>query len=241
MATTVADLDCTKSGAVHLYQERVQELSCLIRRSLPYLHRTALRRVSNVADAEDVVQDALVSALTHVHQFRGQAQMSTWLISILINSARMKLRRRPRALHIPWDEKDRDQNDMSLSELVPDDRPGPEDICREWELSDLLVRMMKRLSPALRQTLKLRAVDGFSIRETANIMRVPEGTVKARMTRARTRLKRMVQAHIGAKRARSKGRRRPPSARLGECPPARLGECPPKFGNDGQSPCRPSP
>jgi RNA polymerase sigma-70 factor (ECF subfamily) len=233
MATTVADINYAKSGAVHLYQERVQELSCLISRSLPYLHRTALRRVSNVADAEDVVQDALLSALTHVDQFRGQAQMSTWLISILINSARMKLRRRPRQLHLSLDEKNRDQDDWALSELVPDGRPGPEDICRAWELSDLLVPLMKRLSPALRQTLKLRTVDGLSIRETANIMRVPEGTVKARMTRARTRLKQMVQDHIGRKRARSEGRRRPFSARLGECPP--------KFGNDGQSPCQPSP
>jgi RNA polymerase sigma-70 factor (ECF subfamily) len=211
MATTVADINCVESGAVQLYDNRVQELTCLATRSLPHLHRTALRRVGNVADAEDVVQDALLSALTHVDQFRGQARMSTWLTSIVINSARMKLRRRPRQVHIPLDEKDWDQDYLPFSELVPDDRPDPEDICRGWELSDLLVRLTKRLSPALRQTLKLRTVDGLSFRETANLMGVPEGTAKARMARARTRLKQMVQEQVGATRARSEGRRHPPS------------------------------
>jgi len=62
MATTVADINCAGSGTVHLYHEKVHELTCLISRSLPYLNRTALRRVGNVADAEDVVQDALLSA-----------------------------------------------------------------------------------------------------------------------------------------------------------------------------------
>ena len=202
MATTAADISSPECGAVQLYEARVQELTCLATRSLPYLHRTALRRVGNVADAEDAVQDALLSAYSHVEQFRGQAQMSTWLTSILINSARMKLRQRPSQLHIPLDEKDRDEDYFSLSELVPDNRPGPEDICQGWELSDLLVRLMERLSPRLRQTLKLRTVDGLSIRETAKIMRVPEGTVKARMARARTRLKRMVQEHVCATRVR---------------------------------------
>jgi DNA-directed RNA polymerase specialized sigma24 family protein len=90
MATTVANINCAGSGTIHLYHEKVQELTCLIRRSLPYLNRTALRQMGNVADAEDVVQDALLSAYSHVGQFRGQARMSTWLTSIVINSARMK-------------------------------------------------------------------------------------------------------------------------------------------------------
>jgi RNA polymerase sigma-70 factor (ECF subfamily) len=165
----------------------------------------ALRGLGNVEDAEDAVQDALLSALTHVDQFRGQAQTSTWLTAILINSVRMKLRQRPRRVHIPLDEKDLEEDELSFSQVVPDHRSGPEDICRWWELRDLLFRLMKRLSPTLRRTFQLRAVDGLSIRETAQLLGVPHGTVKARVARARARLKQMVEEHVGGNPARSAG------------------------------------
>jgi RNA polymerase sigma-70 factor, ECF subfamily len=205
MATTVASISCPQETVGRPHQKRVQELTYVITGYLPCLHRMALRRLGNVEDAEDAVQDALLSALTHVDQFRGQAQMSTWLTAILINSVRMKLRQRPRRVHIPLDEKDLEEDELSFSQVVPDRRPGPEDICRWWELTDLLSRVMKRLSPTLRRTFQLRAVDGLSIRETANLLRVPEGTVKARIARARARLKQMVEEHVGGNRARSAG------------------------------------
>lgn len=167
MATTVANMSCAQEMLGRPHSKRVQELTYVITRYLPYLHRMALRRLDNVEDAEDAVQDALLSALTHVDQFRGQAQMSTWLTAILINSVRIKLRQRPRRVHIPLDEKDLERDELSSSQVVPDHRPGPEDICRWWELTELLFRLMKRLSPTLRRTFQLRAVDGLSIRETA--------------------------------------------------------------------------
>jgi RNA polymerase sigma-70 factor (ECF subfamily) len=61
-------------------------------------------RLGNGADAEDAVQDALPPALTHVDQFKGRAQMSTWLTTIVINSARMKLRRRLSQGQVALDE-----------------------------------------------------------------------------------------------------------------------------------------
>lgn len=203
MVTTVASIGCVPTITVQPHQKRVQELTDTITRYLPYLHRLALRRLGSVADAEDAVQDALLSALTHVHQFRGQAQMSTWLTSILINSARLKIRQRPRHSYVPLDIKDREHDDLSLSDLVQDCRPGPEDLCREWEFAELVVRLMRGLSPPLRQTLTLRGLVGLSIRETANALRVPEGTAKARIARARARLKQMVEEHVGRNRARS--------------------------------------
>src|ERR1700740_2074943 len=78
--------------AVECYQSKVQELTNVITHHSARFRRIALGHLSNVADAEDAVQDALLSALTHVHQFRGQAKMATWLTTIVINSSRMKLR-----------------------------------------------------------------------------------------------------------------------------------------------------
>jgi len=76
------------------YQRKVQALTDVVTRYSPRFYRIAANRLSNVADAEDAVQDALLSALRHVQQFRGEAKMSTWLTTIVINSARMKLRKR---------------------------------------------------------------------------------------------------------------------------------------------------
>jgi RNA polymerase sigma-70 factor (ECF subfamily) len=68
--------------------------------SLPSLYRGAYRLLGNAADAEDAVQDAVLSAYTHLDQFRGQSKMSTWLVAIVHNSARMQMRRRLR--HVPY-------------------------------------------------------------------------------------------------------------------------------------------
>jgi RNA polymerase sigma factor (sigma-70 family) len=196
MATTVADINCAGSGAVHLYQKKVQELTCLVSRSLPYLYRTALRRMGNVADAEDVIQDALLSAYSHVEQFRGQALMSTWLTSIVINSARMTLRRRSRQFSVPLDAQGPDAN--TFAEMLPDPRPNPEQECRRAEHTELLAHSLRMLSPILGHTFQLRHVTGLSIRETAHLLGIPEGTVKARAARARAKLKQLLKKRLAA-------------------------------------------
>ena len=68
------------------------------------LYRIALRQLGNHEDAEDAVQDALVSAFCHLAQFEGRSQMSTWLVRIVINAARMRLRKRPRQAALSIDE-----------------------------------------------------------------------------------------------------------------------------------------
>src|ERR1700758_1813873 len=72
---------------------------------LPSLHRYAYRFLGNKADAEDVVQDALLAAYKHLNEFRGDAQLSTWLTTIVINCARMHLRKRPRYIHVSLDSR----------------------------------------------------------------------------------------------------------------------------------------
>jgi RNA polymerase sigma-70 factor (ECF subfamily) len=173
---------------IECYRARVQELTDVIARHSLRFRRIALRHLSNVADAQDAVQDALLSALTHVGQFRGQAKMSTWLTTIVINSARMTLRRRLASVQLALDETDTWQ-DRSLEDIVSDTRPGPEQAYRGREISETLAHAISRLSPTLRTTFQLRDVDGLSIRETSHLLGVPTGTVKARLARARVRLR----------------------------------------------------
>jgi RNA polymerase sigma-70 factor, ECF subfamily len=171
---------------------KVQQLTELIADDLARFHRVARARLDNAADAEDAVQDAVLSALKHVNQFRGQAKMSTWLTSIVINSARMTLRRRSVPVYSTLD-KHVGQEDFTLAETIADKGPGPEETYCKREMAEILARSTHRLSPNLYKTFQLRQVEGLSIQETAKVLRVPAGTVKARTTRAHRKLRVLLQ------------------------------------------------
>jgi RNA polymerase sigma-70 factor, ECF subfamily len=195
METIAGAISDTQQPKAYRDQE-IQELTNIFAGRLPSLTRIAARLVGNAADAEDAIQDAFLSAYTHLDQFRGQAQMSSWLTTIVINAARMKVRRRPRQAHIPLDQENREQDHPTFSEMLSDRRPSPEELCRSRELAARLAQASLQLSPALRGTFQLSAMDGLSTRETAQALGIPEGTVKARVARARKKLKQLLQTEV---------------------------------------------
>jgi RNA polymerase sigma-70 factor (ECF subfamily) len=150
------------------------------------LYKRALRFLGNAPDAEDAVQDALLSAYRHLGQFRGQAQLSTWLMTIVTNAARMQLRRR----HSGYFSLDQEQGEegLTFSERLADSKPSPEEVCSTVEARNRLVEGVQRLSPKLRRTFQLRDIDGLTTKEAAQVLGVPQGTVKARLARARAQL-----------------------------------------------------
>jgi RNA polymerase sigma factor (sigma-70 family) len=102
----------------------------------------------------------------------------------------MQLRKRPRQIHIPLDEQIGEEQRYFVSESLADARPSPEDEIRNSELAAYLRQCTAQLSPKLRRTFQLRVVDGLSIFETAQVLGVPLGTVKAQLARARAQLAR---------------------------------------------------
>lgn len=97
--------------------------------------------------------------------------MSTWLTSIVINSGRMKLRRRLH-LQLSLDETNGEQEILSV-DLLREHQPSPEEACRKQELTERLARAASRLSPILRRTFELRDLEGWSIEEAAHFLGVP--------------------------------------------------------------------
>jgi RNA polymerase sigma-70 factor (ECF subfamily) len=175
----------SEEGAAQVFEQ-------ILSTGLPSLYRNAHRLLSNSADAEDTVQDALLAAYTHLDQFKGQAQMSSWLTAILLNCARMQLRMRRRHIHVPFGEVET----PSVSERLADHRLNPEEECKDSELSARLTHFQTQLSPTLRRTFQLRDLDGFSIQETARILGIPSGTVKTRSARARQKLKDLMRRSL---------------------------------------------
>jgi RNA polymerase sigma-70 factor (ECF subfamily) len=171
-------------------KDGTSELQDVLTLYLPRFYRSACRQLGNAADAEDAVQDAMLAAYLHLDQFKGQAQMSTWLTAIVTNCARMQLRRRPRQPHLSLDEPCGEDQKYCLSYRLADSGLSPEDQCRNSELRRRLIQAVSRLSPSLRRAFKLRDMDGCSVREAANTLGVAEGTIKAQLSRARTTLTR---------------------------------------------------
>jgi RNA polymerase sigma-70 factor, ECF subfamily len=192
MQSTEAYIGSNQRLDVHVPEERSREMNDVLSRFLPSFYRRAFRYLGNAADAEDAVQDALMSAYKHLDQFKGQAQMSTWLTAIVINCARMQLRRRPRQTHLSLDEQFREEQEYSTSERLADCRPSPEDDCRESELHEHLTQLVAELSPPLRKAFQLRDLEGLTTRQAARILGVQEGTVKAQVSRARAKLRRLM-------------------------------------------------
>jgi RNA polymerase sigma-70 factor, ECF subfamily len=201
----------------------------VVSRYSPVLFRVALRRLRNVEDAEDAVQDALLSAYKYLGQFEGRSQLSTWLTRIVTNAAGMKLRKRARRETVSLDDHQETEIPTPAMELK-DPQPNPEALCARAEMNEALRLGLAQLSPKLRSAFELRELAGLSTREAANTLGITKNTLKSRVVRARASLSFLVNEVAGIRpaartatamtRAAVAYRRRRSSGRRGESPTA---------------------
>jgi RNA polymerase sigma-70 factor (ECF subfamily) len=172
------------SAIDEIFSEQHGEFERVAVRYSPALFGVALRRLRNVEDAEDAVQDALLSAYKHFGQFEGRSQLSSWLTRIVINAAGMKLRGRCRREVISVDQIGEDGAAALVNELA-DAGPTPERICEQTERQEMLRKALAQISPKLRAAFRMREIAGLSTREAANVLRIKKNTLKSRIGRAR--------------------------------------------------------
>lgn len=177
----------------HVYTD---ELEHLVTDELPRFYRQAHRQLDNAHDAEDAVQDALVSAYKNLSQFGGAAQLSTWFMTIVMNAARMQRRRRRPVVSFE-EQVSSSESGMTLLETCRDTHPDPEEILAKSEQHHLLAKAINRLSPVSRRAIRLRYTDGMTAAEAAEALGIPEGTIKAQLSRARAKLAKLLSREIG--------------------------------------------
>ena len=175
---------CDREAAKPITHRDDERLGTEFSRYSPVLYGIAFRKLRNVEDAEDAVQDALLSAFRNIHQFRGQAQFSTWLGSIVLNSARMRLRRRLNHALVSIDT-EHEAGQPAWAERLEDSAPDAEETLYQKQARENLERVVEMLPVRLRTAFRLRVFEGLSIAEAATLLGVPEGTMKARVFRAR--------------------------------------------------------
>src|SRR5690349_22964883 len=134
-----------------------QAVEALFRRYHRPLFQTALRVLGNAEDAEDALQDGLLSAYRNLKRFEGRSQFSTWLTRIVINAALMKRRSAKARPAISLDEPPR-EDELPASERYADDGPNPEQLFTGTELREMINENLDELSPLLRSAFLLREV-----------------------------------------------------------------------------------
>jgi RNA polymerase sigma-70 factor (ECF subfamily) len=179
--------------AVQVRVQSIEDLQDVVSQNLSLFYKRAYRYVGNTHDAEDAVQDALLSAFRHWDQFKGTAKLTTWLTSIVTNSALTQLRRRSRHPHISVDERIGNEQDHHVLETLADSKPSPESEYIRSDSHGRLMRFIAQLSPSLRKAIQLCDLDGLTTKEAADLIGVPLGTFKSRVLRARRKLKWMMR------------------------------------------------
>lgn len=162
-------------------------MEALMRRNNRLLYRTARAILRDDAEAEDAVQEAYIKAYRALDTFRSESKLSTWLVRIVANVALMRRRQNAKgATIVPIN--DIAEPDKNHEEAVSDDA-GPEKEAILGDVRRLLEARIDALPDAYREIFMLRAIEEFSVEETAAALGIPEATVRTRYFRARSLLR----------------------------------------------------
>ena len=167
----------------------IELFEMVMRRYNQRIYRTVRAILRDEDESLDVMQEAYVNAYAHLADFSGRARFSTWLTRIAVNEAFARLRKQRRVEPL-GDETG------ELPMISP--TPGPEERASDAELRVLLENAVDQLPETFRTTFVLRSVEALSLAETAEILGIPEETVKTRHHRARERLKDALTDRVGA-------------------------------------------
>jgi RNA polymerase sigma-70 factor, ECF subfamily len=163
-------------------------LDALVERYSPRVNRLASHLMGDLEDARDAAQESLVKVCTRLRQFRGEAQFATWLHRLVVNTCRdrMAFQRVRRA------------EPLELDEHMPVDDIDPSNLAVLTDLRRDLADALSRLSNDQRVVVVLRDSFGLSYKEISRIARMPVGTVKCYVHRARARLRTLLEEYTPA-------------------------------------------
>jgi RNA polymerase sigma-70 factor (ECF subfamily) len=170
-----------KAGSYEAFEE-------LVNRYEKKIYRLGLNITGNREDAEDVLQETFLKAFEHLAAFREDSRFYTWIVRIGVNEALMKLRKRRAEKMVPMEDAVVEDGEVIPREFT-DWKPNPEQQLTRTELEGILENAAKALPPTFRAVFFLRDVEELSTEETAKMLNLSTGAVKARLFRARLRLR----------------------------------------------------
>ena len=152
------------------------------------MFQTLHRITKNHEDAEDALQESLLSAYVNLHRFDGRSSFSTWLTRIGINAALMTLRKKRTHRELPIEGPTEAGENTPYFE-VPDHAPNPEEGFAKREREVLVRAAVQDLRPTIRKAVELGQMQEKSMRETAKLLGISVAAAKARLFHARAALR----------------------------------------------------
>lgn len=143
---------------------------------------TVINMLGNTQEAEDVGQEVFIRFYKSIENFRGEAQLGTYLVRIAINLSLNEIKKRKRQRLLSFESWSK-----SAAETMEE-----ENKTNKLEQSEIIRRAMNKLNPKHRSVIVLRLVDGYSTEETAKILNLPVGTVLSRLSRGQQKLKELL-------------------------------------------------
>lgn len=175
-----------------------EAFSVLVERHQKRMLNIAFRMVGNYEEACDVTQDAFVAAYKSIGNFKADAKFSTWLYRIVINHSKNRLKKL-RGLAVCDDiffgESGDGGNNCGVNHLSAYENPGV--LMEKRERDEHVQKCITSLDEDYREVLVLRDIEGFSYEEIREMLKIPDGTVKSRLSRARNALKDCLTKIIG--------------------------------------------
>ena len=163
----------TKSGDTTAFRQ-------LVRRHEQQIRATTIGLLGDIPEARDVAQEVFIRFYQSLDKFKEQARLSTYLSRIAINLSLNELKRQQKKKRrLVFFQKE----DHNLQ--IEDPSANTESI----EMKDLLQKALQMLEPEFRAVLVLRLIEGYSVKETAEILQLPQGTIASRLARAQKKMK----------------------------------------------------
>ena len=164
----------------------------------PYERRVytaAFSVLRNVADAEEVAQEAILKAFANLRQFRSESRFSTWLIQIAVNEARMRRRKDHPEIMEPIGEYTDEEGTYPPRDFA-DWREIPSEALERNEIRKLLLEALASLGAKYREVFVMRDIQHLSIEEVADSLGISQASVKTRLLRARLMLRDLLAPRI---------------------------------------------
>ncbi|MEZ4459285.1 MAG: sigma-70 family RNA polymerase sigma factor [bacterium] len=180
---------------VRRLRQRDEEAFCeLVRVYQHKVFNVIYRILGDRAEAEDVAQEVFVSIFKHIDGFRGDSKFSTWIYRIATNHARNRLKYLSRRSHRDHQNFEDSHDSVKENSPLSSGIARPDEQLLGKELEKVIQEGLESLTEIHRTIIVLRDVEHLSYQEIAEIVELPEGTVKSRLFRARVALKEYIEA-----------------------------------------------
>ena len=173
-----------------------EAMSCLIVKYQDRVYNTILKICHNRDDAAELTQDTFVKVLENLNSFRGKSSFYTWLFRVAVNHTLNYCKRRFKLSPVSLDaENDRFQDGKTKLAAVLSDPNGvdPAIVAQQKELSRVIIDLIGQLQQDYRAVLVLRDIEQMSYAEIAEVLEIETGTVKSRLSRARAKLRQLLE------------------------------------------------